>query len=173
MRRPEFAGRPGNFSGTFFQKGKTGITTTEGKHWSQQRGFLVNHLEGLTNSKGFEEVILDEFSDLKVDLSRKKTPVAVSYKLNVAIMNILWNLCSGRKLHSQQQEFQTVYECIDKVRHCFNATESSFYRSGHSVHVSSCNLQLHANPNQDFTGVDHKYRARKVMVQARYGVTFS
>ena len=73
-------------------------------------------------SKGFEEVILDEFSDLKVDLSRKKTPVAVSYKLNVAIMNILWNLCSGRKLHSQQQEFQTVYECIDKVRHCFNAT---------------------------------------------------
>ena len=115
MRRPEFAGRPGNFSGTFFQKGKTGITTTEGKHWSKQRGFLVNHLEGLTNSKGFEEVILDEFSDLKVDLSRKKTPVAVSYKLNVAIMNILWNLCSGRKLHSQQQEFQTVYECIDKV----------------------------------------------------------
>lgn len=115
MRRPEFAGRPGNFSGTFFQKGKTGITTTEGKHWSKQRAFLVNHLEGLTNSKGFEEVILDEFSDLKVDLSRKKTPVAVSYKLNVAIMNILWNLCSGRKLHSQQQEFQTVYECIDKV----------------------------------------------------------
>ena len=119
MRRPEFAGRPGNFSGTFFQKGKTGITTTEGKHWSKQRGFLVNHLEGLTNSKGFEEVILDEFSDLKVDLSRKKTPVAVSYKLNVAIMNILWNLCSGRKLHSQQQEFQTVYECIDKVWNLF------------------------------------------------------
>ena len=113
--RQEFVGRPGNFSGTFFQKGKTGITTTEGKHWSKQRGFLVDHLQGLTNSKGFEEVILDEFSDLKVDLSRKKTPVAVSYKLNVAIMNILWNLCSGRKLHSQQQEFQTVYECIDKV----------------------------------------------------------
>jgi len=115
MKRPEFAGRPGNFSGTFFQKGKTGITTTEGKHWAKQRGFLVSHLKGLTDSKGFEEVILDEFSDLKVDLSRKRTPVAVSYKLNVAIMNILWNLCSGRKLHSQQQEFQTVYECIDKV----------------------------------------------------------
>ena len=125
MRRPEFAGRPGNFSGTFFQKGKTGITTTEGKHWSKQRGFLVNHLEGLTNSKGFEEVILDEFSDLKVDLSRKKTPVAVSYKLNVAIMNILWNLCSGRKLHSQQQEFQTVYECIDKVGSIFRGNLSN------------------------------------------------
>jgi len=115
MRRPEFAGRPGNFSGTFFQKGKTGITTTEGRHWATQRAFLVDHLRGLTDSKGFEEVILDEFADLKVDLARKKTPVAVSYKLNVAILNILWSLCSGRKLHSQQQEFQTVYECIDKV----------------------------------------------------------
>ena len=38
--KTEFAGRPGNFSGTFFQKGKTGITTTEGKHWNIQREFL-------------------------------------------------------------------------------------------------------------------------------------
>lgn len=60
-------------------------------------------------------MILDEFSDLKVDLARKRSPVTVSYKLNVAILNILWQMCSGRKLHSQQQEFQTVYECIDKV----------------------------------------------------------
>merc|ERR1719186_1724580 len=30
-------------------------------------------------------------------------------------MNILWNLSCGRKLHAQQQEFQTVVECIDKV----------------------------------------------------------
>jgi hypothetical protein len=29
--KEEFSGRPGNFSGTFFQKGKTGITTTEGR----------------------------------------------------------------------------------------------------------------------------------------------
>lgn len=56
MKRPEFAGRPGNFSGTFFQKGKTGITTTEGKHWARQRAFLVQHLQTLTSSKGFEEV---------------------------------------------------------------------------------------------------------------------
>ena len=34
FERQEFAGRPTNFSGTFFQKGKTGITTTEGKSLS-------------------------------------------------------------------------------------------------------------------------------------------
>jgi hypothetical protein len=31
FEKEEFSGRPGNFSGTFFQKGKTGITTTEGR----------------------------------------------------------------------------------------------------------------------------------------------
>ena len=117
--RQEFVGRPGNFSGTFFQKGKTGITTTEGKHWTVQRLFLATHLASLTSGKGykgFEEVIIDEVSDLKLELGKRKNePVAVSYKVNVAIMNILWNLACGRKLHAQQQEFQTVVECIDKV----------------------------------------------------------
>ena len=117
--KTEFAGRPGNFSGTFFQKGKTGITTTEGKHWTVQRQFLASHLLSLTSGqgyKGFEEVIMDEVSDLKMELGKRKNePVAVSYKVHVAIMNILWNLACGRKLHAQQQEFQTVVECIDKV----------------------------------------------------------
>jgi len=117
--KTEFAGRPGNFSGTFFQKGKTGITTTEGKHWNIQREFLASHLLSLTSGKGykgFEEVIMDEVSDLKMELGKRKNePVAVSYKVNVAVMNILWNLACGRKLHAQQQEFQTVVECIDKV----------------------------------------------------------
>ena len=46
--RHEFSGRPGNFSGTFFQKGRTGISTTEGKHWKIQRDFLENYLNNLT-----------------------------------------------------------------------------------------------------------------------------
>jgi hypothetical protein len=57
FERPEFSGRPGNFSGTFFQKGKTGITTTEGKHWSLQRKFLVEFLANVTGTgqHGFQE----------------------------------------------------------------------------------------------------------------------
>jgi len=117
--KQEFAGRPGNFSGTFFQKGKTGITTTEGKHWTLQRDFLHNHLSNLTGGqgyKGFEETILDEVADLRQALAKKEgDAVAVNYKLNVAIINILWNLACGRKLHAQQQEFLAVYECVDKI----------------------------------------------------------
>ena len=45
--KTEFSGRPGNFSGTFFQKGKTGISTTEGKYWTSQRAFLMTHLAHL------------------------------------------------------------------------------------------------------------------------------
>ena len=118
FERPEFSGRPGNFSGTFFQKGKTGITTTEGKHWSSQRNFLIDYLENISRSgsQGFQDIMMDEVTDLKLDLTKKLSePIAVSYKLNVCIINILWNLCCGRRLHAQQQEFQTVYECVDKI----------------------------------------------------------
>lgn len=118
--RPEFSGRPGNFSGTFFQKGKTGITTTEGGHWKRQRAFLTEYLERLTDvaggNLGFHDSMSDEVMDLKLDLTKKLSePIAVSYKLNVCIINILWNIGCGRRLHAQQQEFQTVYECIDKI----------------------------------------------------------
>ena len=39
----------------------------------------------------------------------------VSYRFNVSVINILWTIASGRRMHSQQQEFQSVYECIDKI----------------------------------------------------------
>jgi len=118
FERHEFSGRPGNFSGTFFQKGKTGITTTEGKHWKEQRGFLVEHIDNITGTscKALEDNVLDEVSDMKVDWAKKDgETVAVSYKVNVGILNILWSITCGRKLHAQQQEFQAVYECIDKM----------------------------------------------------------
>merc|ERR1712123_121631 len=118
FERMEFSGRPGNFSGTFFQKGKTGISTTEGKHWKAQREFLIGHLEHLTGAgpKALEDVVLDEVTDLKMGFAKKEgEALAISYKMNVGILNILWNLSCGRKLHAQQQEFQSVYECIDKI----------------------------------------------------------
>ena len=66
--------------------------------------------------KGLEDVVMDEVSDLKFWLGKKEgEAVAISYKLNVGILNVLWNVTCGRKLHSQQQEFQSVYECIDKM----------------------------------------------------------
>jgi len=118
FEREEFSGRPGNFAGTFFQRGVTGITTTEGKHWKTQREFLAKYLEKLTgeNYKNLEEVILDEARDLKMDFAKREGEVdSLSYKTTVGILNILWSLTCGRKMHSQQQEFQTVYECIDKI----------------------------------------------------------
>ena len=41
--------------------------------------------------------------------------MAPSYIMNISIINILWNIASGRRLHNQQQEFQSVYECIEKI----------------------------------------------------------
>jgi len=116
--RPEFSGRPGNFSGTFFQKGKTGITTTEGKHWKVQREFLTNHLEHITGSasQSLEDVVMDEVAELKRNFAKREgQALAISYKMNVGLINVLWHLVCGRKLHPQQQEFQSVIECVDKI----------------------------------------------------------
>jgi cytochrome P450 len=116
---PEFNGRPAAFSGTFFQKGTTGICTTEGKVWEGQRTFFHERMVDLVKGKGmeaFQDVILDEIHDLKMDLGKMVgDTVPISYRLNVSIINILWTIASGRRLHSQQQEFQCVYECIDKI----------------------------------------------------------
>merc|ERR1712183_721954 len=59
---------------------------------------------------------MDEVTDIKMGFAKKEgEALAISYKMNVGILNILWNVTCGRKLHAQQQEFQTVVECIDKV----------------------------------------------------------
>merc|ERR1712223_1229578 len=76
MAKKELAGRPNIFSGTFFQKGKTGICTTEGKTWEQHREFFHQQMrnfldEGGKGTQGFIEVIMDEIDDIKIDLSKK------------------------------------------------------------------------------------------------------
>lgn len=107
------------FSGTFFQKGKTGVSTTEGEPWEAQRNFLHQHLLTLVDGKGsqgFHDLIMDEVHDMQTELSKKVgEPIQPSYILNVGIINILWTIACGRRLHSQQQEFQSVYECIEKI----------------------------------------------------------
>merc|ERR1719216_530319 len=78
----------------------------------------MTHLSHLTGAgvKSLEDVVLDEVEDLKIWLRKKEgESLALSYKLNVLVLNVLWSVTCGRKLHPQQQEFQAVYECIDKI----------------------------------------------------------
>ena len=49
---PEFNGRPAMFSGTFFQKGKDGIITSEGSMWEAQREFFHQRMVDLVRGKG-------------------------------------------------------------------------------------------------------------------------
>ena len=51
----------------------------------------------------------------KTVFSKVGEPIAPSYHLNVGILNVLWTVASGRRMHAQQQEFQSVYECIEKI----------------------------------------------------------
>ena len=49
---PELNGRPAMFSGTFFQKGKDGIITSEGEQWQAQREFFHQRMVDLVKGKG-------------------------------------------------------------------------------------------------------------------------
>ena len=54
LSKAEFSGRPNMFSGTFFQKGKTGVCTTEGSTWESQRSFLHSQMAQFASSKAFQ-----------------------------------------------------------------------------------------------------------------------
>ena len=72
--KKEFSGRPNMFSGTFFQKGKLGVSTTEGEPWEAQRNFLFEFIQNLVRGKGsqgFQDLVMDEVSDMKTELAKK------------------------------------------------------------------------------------------------------
>ena len=72
--KKEFSGRPNMFSGTFFQKGKLGVSTTEGEPWEAQRNFLFEFIQNLVKGKGsqgFQDLVMDEVSDMKTELAKK------------------------------------------------------------------------------------------------------
>ena len=47
--------------------------------------------------KSLEDVVLDEVEDLKIWLRKKEgESLALSYKLNVCILNVLWSVTCGR-----------------------------------------------------------------------------
>ena len=58
----------------FFSFAILGVSTTEGDPWEAQRNFLHSHLLNLVKGKGsqgFHDIIMDEVSDLKMELSKK------------------------------------------------------------------------------------------------------
>ena len=55
----------------FFFKG---VSTTEGEPWEAQRNFLHDYIQNLVagkGSQGFHDLVMDEVSDMKTELSKK------------------------------------------------------------------------------------------------------
>ena len=92
--KTEMSGRPEIFSGTFFQKGKAGISTTEGPLWEKQRNFLHQHLVRLVSgagAAGFHDLVMDEVHDIKMEFAKKveKCPYFSSQETNYPLLQRL------------------------------------------------------------------------------------
>ena len=65
----------------------------------------------------------------------------------------------SRKLHAQQQEFQAVYECIDKLTQV--GCQLSWWKwkilISFKVHVPCGDFLFHADPDQDPARVHHQH----------------
>jgi len=98
--------------------------------WRSQRNFLAERMRTLAppatdgtadgsagaRAASFHDVVMDEVHDLKTEFAKRVGDgVDVSHALNVAAINVMMTITAGRRLHAQQQEFQAVYECVDKI----------------------------------------------------------
>ena len=58
--------------------------------------FIIRNFLG-PGVKSLEDVVMDEVDDLKTWLRKKEgEPLALSYKLNIGILNVLWSVTCGR-----------------------------------------------------------------------------
>ena len=52
----------------------SGICTTEGEVWEKQRGFFHSHMVELVHGKGtsgFQDLVMDEVHDIKMELGKR------------------------------------------------------------------------------------------------------
>ena len=77
-----------------YDKNRTGIVSSEGKVWQDNRRFALTNLKDLGLGKSrLEDTIMMEVSALLEQLDKKlDKPCELSWIINVAVLNIIWGM---------------------------------------------------------------------------------
>jgi len=97
--RPELAGRP-QVARHFLTK-NNGLASSNGERWQVSRRFTLHHLKNLGMGKSrMEEIMHKQITDFMDQILAPKCgqPIEVGKPLNVATVNIIWNLVASEEL---------------------------------------------------------------------------
>lgn len=76
----------------------TGVSTSTGKIWSDNRRFLLRHLRDLGMGKThLEHSIMVEAKMLvdHLEMTSVDKPAEVDWSINVAVLNVIWQMLAG------------------------------------------------------------------------------
>ncbi|XP_037801025.1 cytochrome P450 2L1-like isoform X1 [Penaeus monodon] len=107
LAKVDFADRPRLEVAHFLTDGQeAGVIMSNGKRWQNARRFLLRNLRDLGMGKTYlEESILEEARALVKDFrSCAGTPANVPESLNVAVLNVIWQLVASRRYDLHDKE---------------------------------------------------------------------
>ncbi|GLV42629.1 Cytochrome P450 305a1 [Carabus blaptoides fortunei] len=117
-----FAGRPDNFFiRTRCMGTRRGITCVDGPLWTEQRNFTVRHLRNAGYGKEtMETLINEELDDIILLLEKERPDIDFESIFPPSVLNILWTLSTGIRLHRDDQRLQSLVSMLNKRSKAFD-----------------------------------------------------
>ena len=115
--RPEVTGRPDTPTFVFINN-NTGLVMSEGELWKESRRFTLHHLRnfgmGKSSLEGYIHQQITGFSEeiLKPGCGKE---ISLESSLNVAIVNIIWNLVASEELGITDEKIQNTMTRLNRL----------------------------------------------------------
>lgn len=115
--RPEVTNRPNSFSLVFINN-NTGLVMSEGELWKESRRFTLHHLRnfgmGKSALEGYMQKQISGFCDevLKPGCGKE---ISLQGSLNVAIVNIIWNLVASEELGINDEKIKSILTRLNRL----------------------------------------------------------
>ncbi|GLV44385.1 Cytochrome P450 305a1 [Carabus blaptoides fortunei] len=111
-----FEGKPDNFFLRLRCMGRLkGIVCTDGPLWAEQRNYLVRCLKNAGfGKKTMESLIVEELADILKQFQEKGPDVEFEPILEPSVLNIVWSLLTGMRLHHEDPRLQNLLSMFRK-----------------------------------------------------------
>ena len=100
------------------KKGTEGIINNHGRHWQEQRRFMLSTLRDFGFGKaGMEQIITDEVFFLKKHLSEEvakssDNTIKISNFFNIGVLNVLWRIAAGERYDYNDEKLKKLMKLV-------------------------------------------------------------